>query len=272
MALDQSYPSFEVIVVDQSASIDSKVRAYVESSDKLRYLRLSPPNLPAARNVGIRAARGSIIVFIDDDVRIQRDYIALHARHYADPSVGGIMGSIVESFGAVASPNCMGPSEGDPAGGEHVAPAQWLVGGNTSYRRRAILDAGLCDERFVGTAWCEDADLSVRIRHAGYRLLRDSRIELIHLALPSGGCGNRDKGQQEARRNEQTKLFLFFVLKNRRILGYREVARSLIRSYRTTALNRPVIRCGPRELLRQHRAYVLSLVRAYRHLTSRPVI
>ena len=72
MALRQDYRNFEVIVVDQSPETPPRVRALLKASaDRpLRYLRLSTPNLPGARNAGVRAATGEIIVFIDDDVVI----------------------------------------------------------------------------------------------------------------------------------------------------------------------------------------------------------
>src|SRR5207244_1748293 len=77
MSLDQTHSDYEVIVVDQTASVDSKVRAYIDSlGGRIQYCRLSKPNLPAARNAGVRLATGAIVIFIDDDVRIPRDYVA----------------------------------------------------------------------------------------------------------------------------------------------------------------------------------------------------
>src|ERR1700733_2038251 len=83
MALAQDYPDFEVIVVDQTPEPPAMVREFVKAAgDRLRYVRREIPNLPAARNTGIRIARGEIVVFIDDDVIIGPEYVTAHVRLY----------------------------------------------------------------------------------------------------------------------------------------------------------------------------------------------
>src|SRR5437870_1137860 len=83
MSLDQTHSDYEVIVVDQTASVDPKVRDYIHSlGDQIRYCRLPKPNLPAARNAGVRLATGTVVIFIDDDVRIPRDYVASCIRNF----------------------------------------------------------------------------------------------------------------------------------------------------------------------------------------------
>ncbi len=65
----QTFHDFEVIVVDQNA--DERLAPVVERARCLglavRHLRHSPPNLAAARNVGIAAASGRWLGFPDDD-------------------------------------------------------------------------------------------------------------------------------------------------------------------------------------------------------------
>ncbi|HVL75549.1 MAG TPA: glycosyltransferase family A protein [Noviherbaspirillum sp.] len=65
----QTYPNFEVIAVDQNE--DDRLLPHLERARYLgiavRHVRHSPPNLAAARNAGIEAARGRWIGFPDDD-------------------------------------------------------------------------------------------------------------------------------------------------------------------------------------------------------------
>jgi GT2 family glycosyltransferase len=65
----QTFANFEVVVVDQNG--DDRLLPHIERAKCLgiavRHLKLTPPNLAAARNVGIDAASGEWIGFPDDD-------------------------------------------------------------------------------------------------------------------------------------------------------------------------------------------------------------
>jgi GT2 family glycosyltransferase len=65
----QSFGNFEVIVVDQNA--DDRLAPHIQRAKYLgitvKHVKHSPPNLAAARNVGIEAALGEWIGFPDDD-------------------------------------------------------------------------------------------------------------------------------------------------------------------------------------------------------------
>ena len=126
-----------------------------------------------------------------------------------------------------------------PDGSAHVL---WLVGCNSAYRRQAILDAGMSDERFTGSAWSEDVDLSVRVRNLGLRFVYDPRVRLTHLALASGGCANRTVLDEEKRDEHRYRLFLFFALKNRAIIGNGETLLNVWRTYRNYAFNLPLLK------------------------------
>jgi len=64
--LSQTYKDFELIVVDDGSN-DATGRIVQEFGDKIRYFYQINLGQPAARNVGIRAARGQYIAFIDAD-------------------------------------------------------------------------------------------------------------------------------------------------------------------------------------------------------------
>ena len=75
-ALGQTYPLFELIVVDDASTIDlgDVLRPF---AGRLNHVRL-PINRGAnvARNVGVRAATGDVIAFLDDDDVWRPDKIA----------------------------------------------------------------------------------------------------------------------------------------------------------------------------------------------------
>jgi glycosyltransferase involved in cell wall biosynthesis len=82
--LQQTYVSREVIVVDDG-STDGTAAALKPFSDVVRYLHQTNRGEPAARNLGIRNARGEYIAFVDaDDLWLpeklarQMAYLAAH--------------------------------------------------------------------------------------------------------------------------------------------------------------------------------------------------
>jgi GT2 family glycosyltransferase len=76
---------WETIVVDNNCTDDT--RAVVQSATErfpapLLYARENVPGRSAALNAGIAASRGDIIVTIDDDVRVEPDYLGQVGRSF----------------------------------------------------------------------------------------------------------------------------------------------------------------------------------------------
>ena len=94
---------FEVIVVEQSTAIaeaDRAALAVLAADPRVRVLRQPPLGGPRARNVGCRAARGQILVFMDDDdLPLGEGWLAAHLRHFADPLCLGVTGRYVTPEG-----------------------------------------------------------------------------------------------------------------------------------------------------------------------------
>jgi glycosyltransferase involved in cell wall biosynthesis len=65
-ALAQSYPDREIIVVDDG-STDNTRQVLQDYGDKIAYIYQANQGLSAARNTGIRAARGDFIALLDSD-------------------------------------------------------------------------------------------------------------------------------------------------------------------------------------------------------------
>ncbi len=65
-ALAQTYPSVEVIVIDDGSTDDTRDRL-VRYGDRIRYVYQVNAGLSAARNTGIREAMGRYIAFLDSD-------------------------------------------------------------------------------------------------------------------------------------------------------------------------------------------------------------
>lgn len=66
--LRQTYPHYEIIVVDDGSDDDTAEVA--RSSERVRCLSQKNRGLAAARNAGLEASRGSYVVFLDADDRL----------------------------------------------------------------------------------------------------------------------------------------------------------------------------------------------------------
>ena len=59
----------EVIVIDQNVAHEPATRDYLASiADRITHVRLDPPSLARARNLGWKMAAADIVLYLDDDV------------------------------------------------------------------------------------------------------------------------------------------------------------------------------------------------------------
>ena len=205
--IKQDYPNFEVLVVDQTATHKPETQAYLEeqaNAGKIKLFRLTWASLPGARNYAVKHCNGEIILFIDDDVRMEEGFLAAHARNYVDrPEIGAVAGRVFDRMklgdsGGDLEIEDLPPEASDPGIAwyhidlVHTVKAQRVIsarGCNMSYRREIFTKYGLSfDERFRGSAVREESDFCLRLRQTGYQIWFDPEASLVHLGEESGGC------------------------------------------------------------------------------------
>ena len=86
---------FEVLVVD-NAPPDDRTRGAVEAVPGIRYVMEPRPGLNFGRNRALREARGAILAFVDDDVVVDRGWLAgLHEAWSENPDARGFTGLVL---------------------------------------------------------------------------------------------------------------------------------------------------------------------------------
>jgi glycosyltransferase involved in cell wall biosynthesis len=152
-------PPFEVIVVDNGSSDDTKrvVEAHAERVAAVRYVAEPQPNRGKARNRGVEVAAGRYVLFCDDDVSLPPGWLAAHAAAQTgdDCVVNGPILN-VPSYDATPKPALANYSRA------------FLCTCNASLSKEAFFRAGGFDESFDLYGW-EDTELGVRLREAGCR-------------------------------------------------------------------------------------------------------
>lgn len=170
-------PPAEVIVVDDRP--DGPALALPPTRLPLRCLRSHGRGPAAARNTGWRAAGTEWIAFLDDDVLIRADW-----RHRLAEDVSGLGRDVAASVGRIVVPL---PQNRRPADDERdtlaLTRSRWITA-DMAYRRTALVAVGGFDERFP-RAYREDADLALRVRKAGYRIVDGHRVS-AHPPRPGG--------------------------------------------------------------------------------------
>ena len=101
----QQFPRdhFEILVIDNNSTDDTRtvVAEFADSHPAPRYLLEKKQGLDYARNRAIAEARGEVIVFGDDDILVQPDWLAQMAVPLlADPAqrIGAIGGDVIPVF------------------------------------------------------------------------------------------------------------------------------------------------------------------------------
>jgi glycosyltransferase involved in cell wall biosynthesis len=192
--LDNDYPRdrLEVMVVDGLS--DDGTRSVVESFaalfPQLQLLSNEKKITPTALNLGIAAARGSVIVRMDAHVEYPRDYlsslIALLQESGAD-NVGGVCRTLPANDSAIARAVALGMSHPLGVGNSHfrigATEDRWV---DTvpfgCYRRDVFARIGLFDEELVRN---QDDELNLRLIKHGGRILLSPRIVCKYYARDS---------------------------------------------------------------------------------------
>ena len=170
----------EVLVIDDGPA---SATAAVASRHGARYVAHAfSRGLNAARNTGIDAARGSLLVFVDDDVEVRPGWLAalLAADACAEPCVGVLTGPIHARFEDHAFRSC--GREDPPITTQDLGPADRDVphawGANMTVRRRGLELAGRFDES--RELYGDEQEWQQRLLAAGGRIRYVAAAALDH--------------------------------------------------------------------------------------------
>jgi len=193
-----SYPNYELLVIDQTPKHEYETEQFLrvhaeKESGRFRWHTIPKPNLPHARNIGAQLATGDFLLYCDDDIIPPVDLIDLHLHNLEQPGIGAATGgNFVEQRKMPARPR---PCEILPSGRvfdywDYEVPkgtTDSLRGGNMSMPRKIVFEAGLFDEAYIGNAYREETDFSLRVLQMGYQIAYDPAAAVVHLGHPTGG-------------------------------------------------------------------------------------
>lgn len=200
----------ELIIVD-NGSQDGTVAWLHEDAPDVQVIAL-PRNLGFAggNNVGLRAAIGDYLVLLNNDTIAAPDFLEhLIAPFVQDQRIGSTAGvlvfahkpELVASAGIVVGRDALHRDLFmlQPVADLPPAPVEIFgaSGGAVCYRRGALDDVGLLDERYFN--YLEDADLAWRLRLRGWRCLLAPQARVRHIYSATSGQGSPFKQRLLAR-------------------------------------------------------------------------
>jgi GT2 family glycosyltransferase len=160
------YPNYEVIVVDDGSQDQT---AAIAGEYGFSVLRTANLGLSHARNVGLRAATGEIIAYLDDDASPDPDWLTYLAHTFMTTAHAAIGGPNIAPPGDGTIAECIAHSPGNPV---HVLlsdqEAEHVPGCNLAIRKACLEAIGGFDPQFRVAG--DDVDVCWRLQERGWTL------------------------------------------------------------------------------------------------------
>ncbi len=164
--LGQTYANREIIVVDDGSTDDTRERLG-SYGDRVRYIYQENRGLSAARNTGIKAARGDLIAFLDaDDVWVP-EKLSVEVPILGAQAEVGLIASLSTDFKETLA-RVEGPMETREVTADELVIRARFGSCGVLVKAECFRTCGVFDE---GLRSAEDRDMWIRIARK-YRVLR----------------------------------------------------------------------------------------------------
>ncbi len=179
---NQTFSEFCVTIIDQSEKFDKSF--YNNFSIKIELVRQEIPGLWRARNNAIKDSTEKVIALLDDDSRINKDWLVKHLNclNYYNSEISA--GVSLSKLGAKI-----------PFNYKFYRISDQIDTGNVVLNRRVFKTLGLFDEQFEGMRM-GDAEFGLRAYTSGITTISNPEAWRVH--LKSGHGGLRQLGSWDA--------------------------------------------------------------------------
>ena len=178
----QTYPRYEIIVIDDGSSDDTYLLAknmeFDNGNVSLRAFTKQNAGKAHALNFGIEKARGELFLAVDADSKLSDDSVELMADYFQDPKIGAVAGSVyvtntdnlwtkLQALEYIQGLNLV-------RNGQALFKLVNIIPGPIGmFRKDAVKSIG----KYTDDTYAEDCDLTLRLIEAGYKI--DYEIDAI---------------------------------------------------------------------------------------------
>jgi len=186
-----NYPQerFEIFMVDNGSN-DGSLEFVKEKYPQIEVVQNDVNNYARANNLGIKASEGKYVALINNDAKVDSNWlIELIKLITKDNSIGAVGSKILFMDGRIQSVGHeehsafywvdRGCYEEDRGQYNQVAEVSSICGCSVLYRKKCLEDAGFLDEDF--NMYMEDVDMSIRCREKGWRLVYVPTSLIYHM-------------------------------------------------------------------------------------------
>jgi len=180
--INQTYPKYEIIVIDDGSSDNTFLLAknmeFDNGNISLKAFTKQNAGKAHALNFGIEKARGELFLAVDADSKLSRDAIELMADYFQDPKIGAVAGSVyvtntdnlwtkLQALEYVQGLNLV-------RNGQALFKLVNIIPGPIGmFRKDAVKSIG----KYTDDTYAEDCDLTLRLIEKGYKI--DYEIDAI---------------------------------------------------------------------------------------------
>ncbi|KQP61098.1 glycosyl transferase [Methylobacterium sp. Leaf108] len=200
-----AYGPLEVVVVDNDSREPATRDLFARYANEPRVRIVRVPggfNFSDLSNRGAAAARGSVLLFLNNDIEVvEEGWLRELVSIAVDPEVGAVgakllypdgtlqHGGIVLGIGGVAGHSHLGLDGDDPGYFARMTLSQevsGVTGACLAMRAGVFAQVGGFDAEHLAVAF-NDVDLCLRVRQAGYRIVWTPHARLMHHESKSRG-------------------------------------------------------------------------------------
>jgi glycosyltransferase involved in cell wall biosynthesis len=160
------YPNYEVIVVNDGST---DTTAKIANNYGFRVITTENRGLASARNMGLTAASGEIVAYIDDDAYADSHWLRYLAGTFMNTKHVGVGGPNIAPLGDGPIAECVAHSPGNPV---HIllsdSEAEHIPGCNMAFRKAGLETIDGFDPQFRVAG--DDVDVCWRLQQKGWTL------------------------------------------------------------------------------------------------------